>query len=54
MQEWPALVERVQRLCPGWRRVSHAQRVRLAWQTRRQSYLQLGGDGLRDSCQILQ
>ena len=31
-----------------------AQRVRLAWQTRRQWYLQLGGDGLRDSCQILQ
>ena len=54
MQEWRRLVERAQRLWPGWRRVSRAQRVCLAWQTCRQSYLQLGGDGLRYSCQILQ
>ena len=54
MQEWRTFVERVQRLWPGWRRVSRAQRVRLAWQTCRQSYLQFGVDGLCDSCHILQ
>ena len=58
MQEWRALVEGVQRLWPGSRRVSRAQRPRLAWQTCRrchcESYLRLGGDGLCSSCRSLQ
>ena len=59
MQEggrWRALVKRAQRLWPGSRRVSRAQRVRLTWQTCRdaRSYLRIGGDRLCGGCRSLQ
>ena len=61
MQErgrWRALVERAQRLWPGSRRVSHAQRGRSTWQTcgrcQSRSYLRIGGDRLCSGCRSLQ
>jgi hypothetical protein len=61
MQEggrWRALVERAQRLWPGSRRASSAQRGRSMWQTCRRyqsrSYLRIGGDRLCSGCRSLQ
>ena len=61
MQEggrWRALVQRVQRLWPGPRRLSRAQRGHSTWQTcrrcRSRSYLRIGGAQLCSGCRSLQ